>query len=293
MSHIIDSKRNALESSVEKTRQVYMSYRGLYEQNNRAAYLKSAVDESCRLYATAINELKDFEQRVRVQPISVARTHSAPIKNVSNGGHCLHVGQVPARAGQIPVQVFRNTARKPPKRVVFRGWDSVTHIPSDRGVGSGRTDAITTSKAYLSPHSTYGFGLHHEFAPSGRNVVDTRQASHSAYPNPSISGYMGSGYPVQPPNMSGYPVQPPNVSGYMGYGYQVHPPNMSGYSAPPPTPMQYTSTGVSVPMHRVPTGAQPFDATCIWFHKVTGEKYVLPAGQNPGPQYTQPYINPR
>lgn len=35
------------------------------------------------------------------------------------------------------------------------------------------------------------------------------------------------------------------------------------------------------------------DPTCIWFHKVTGEQYVIPAGVNPGPQYSQSYITPR
>jgi len=38
---------------------------------------------------------------------------------------------------------------------------------------------------------------------------------------------------------------------------------------------------------------QPFDATCIWFNRVTGEQIRCPKGMNPGPQYLNPYIVPR
>jgi hypothetical protein len=61
------------------------------------------------------------------------------------------------------------------------------------------------------------------------------------------------------------------------------------YSQPQP---QQSNVSNSVPSG-ISMGGQQLDATCIWFHKVTGEQRLFPKGYNPGAEYSSPYINPR
>jgi hypothetical protein len=305
--------RQQLVQDLNAKRKAFEDYSNLYSSLSSPSHMKASLQILYKEFCDAGKALKNFDttqqakvvqpqakvvqpqakvvqpqakvvqpQAKVVQPQAKVVQPQAKVvqpqaKVVSQQGYMTGVQKV----GQPHAPTLR---RQKAKEVRFRSYDSVQVLPSDRE-GSGKTDyhvARNVDKTYVNvgpafSEMSYGHTLGH---------------SHGGYP-PIVSSnhhYQSVGYA---PVMT---IQPQVVASQSGM-YRVVPPvppmaaqsYSSLYSQPQP---QQSNVSNSVPSG-ISMGGQQLDATCIWFHKVTGEQRLFPKGYNPGAEYSSPYINPR
>jgi hypothetical protein len=283
------SSRQILVNNCDRCERDVREAVSLYRSHGSPSYLLAAVTAAEEAHAKALKELRSYDdarKRVEEKPRVVFRGHDSvqyiPDRySVSYGGKSGTDARVPSKSSvhmSSPKTLYELQHCEVPPAIV-KG--SREHILLERMVREKFSERPTSS-----PSQSFGDYLESRvplgYSPSGfaGGYASVQQPPKNVPVTSGMYGGFSGGYsPIPQPvahtgsSISHAPPQPVFSSRKSTVTSQSHSSNQSGTTTPP--------------------GGQEFDPTCIWIHKVSGAQYTFPKGHNPGPQYANPYINPR